>query len=80
VRATNDGISAVSDEKGRLLAQAAQFQPEALAARARQFRGITPYARWGDWPMVALSLALSLALCAASLAAGRNARGKSPAQ
>ncbi|MDD9824742.1 MAG: apolipoprotein N-acyltransferase [Gammaproteobacteria bacterium] len=70
VRATNDGISAVIDEKGRLLAQAAQFQPQTLTARALQFRGITPYARWGDWPMVALSLAL----CAASLAAGRNAR------
>ena len=60
VRATNTGISAVVDSRGRVLSRSPQFRPAVLTATVPLYRGATPYSRWGDLPAVLLS-ALALA-------------------
>ena len=58
-RATNTGVSAFLDERGRIQARGAQFQAEVIRGEVRPVRGLTPYARFGDWPVVGLVLVLS---------------------
>lgn len=59
-RAANTGISALIDEKGRIIGKTAQFKPDAVAARLSLFTGRTPYMVVGDWPVAAASLLLLL--------------------
>lgn len=66
VRATSNGITAVLGPDGRVVARAPQFQPAVLSGRIQPLGGLTPYARHGDWPV----LALALVLCAAALGSG----------
>jgi apolipoprotein N-acyltransferase len=63
LRATNTGITAVIDERGRVRARLPQFVEGALHGTAQGFSGATPYVRWGNVPVVALC-ALALALAA----------------
>lgn len=58
VRSTNNGISAFIDARGRLLERGPQFQPSALTRDVQPRRGATPYVKWGNLPVVALSLLL----------------------
>jgi apolipoprotein N-acyltransferase len=58
VRATNNGISAFIGPDGSLLQTVPQFQYATLTMEVVPMRGLTPYARWGNWPVIALSLAL----------------------
>ena len=51
LRATNTGISAVIDDKGRLVAKTEQFVPQALAAEFSLLHGLTPFARFGTIPI-----------------------------
>ena len=51
LRATNTGITAIIDERGRVVARAAQFQPRALTGRFAARGGATPYVRMGDVPL-----------------------------
>ena len=64
IRAANDGISAIVGPHGEVRQQAAQFQPAVLRGTVEPRRGLTPYARVGNWPV------LLLALAAVALAAG----------
>jgi apolipoprotein N-acyltransferase len=48
LRATNTGISAVIDQKGRVVSQAPQFEINILHAQAQPYIGTTPYARLGN--------------------------------
>jgi apolipoprotein N-acyltransferase len=57
-RATNTGVSAILDERGRIRARGAQFQAEVIRGEVRPLRGLTPYARFGDWPAVAMMIGL----------------------
>ncbi len=52
VRATNNGITAVVDERGRITARLPQFEPGVLRATVIPQQGITPYTRLGDWPLL----------------------------
>ncbi len=61
LRATNTGISAVIDVKGKIMTQAPQFKIFALPASAQPYQGITPYVRFGNGLIVTLLL-LSLLL------------------
>jgi apolipoprotein N-acyltransferase len=54
--ATNTGITAAIDRDGRVLARLPQFEEGRLEAVAQGYSGMTPYARFFDWPVVALSL------------------------
>ena len=48
LRATNNGITALIDERGRVVAQAPQFEPVVLRGEAQTREGSTPYALMGE--------------------------------
>jgi len=58
LRATNTGISAVIDPSGQVVARLPAFQPAVLESTVQGFRGSTPYARWGNYPVVLAALCL----------------------
>ena len=57
VRAANDGISAVVGPQGEVVARAAEFRPVVLVSKITPERGLTPYARVGNWLIVILAAA-----------------------
>ena len=60
LRATNNGISALIDERGRVLARTPQFQEATLLGELEIFDGPTPYARWGSLPILLLCSFITL--------------------
>lgn len=54
LRATNTGVTAIIDEKGRVKSALPQFSQATLAGLAQGFQGLTPYARWGDFMVLGL--------------------------
>ncbi|MDR2220784.1 MAG: apolipoprotein N-acyltransferase [Methylobacillus sp.] len=54
LRATNTGATAIIAPNGEVLAQAPHFTTTALTGQAQGYTGATPYARWGNWPIVGL--------------------------
>lgn len=54
LRATNTGLTAVVDERGRLQALAPQFEVYALHDTVQPMQGMTPYARLGNAVVVAV--------------------------
>jgi apolipoprotein N-acyltransferase len=52
VRATNTGISVVIGPAGEVVARSPQFETHVLNRSIQPLRGLTPYARIGDWPSV----------------------------
>lgn len=58
VRATNNGISAFIGPRGELLQTVPQFRYASLTMEVVPMQGATPYARAGNWPVIALSLTL----------------------
>jgi apolipoprotein N-acyltransferase len=62
VRATNTGISALIDWRGRLSREAPQFQSVVIEGEVQPRTGATPYVRVGDLPLLlAALLALGVA-------------------
>lgn len=57
LRATNTGISAIIDHRGRVLKRSAQFSPEALSGEFEIREGTTPFTRLGSWPVLLFSIA-----------------------
>lgn len=68
VRATNTGISAIIDERGRVIATVPAFVRGGVTAEVQPRQGATPYVILHNW--LALGLALTL------VAAGRLLRGR----
>lgn len=63
LRDTNTGITIVTEIDGSIIAQIPQFEAGVLRAEVRPAHGVTPYLRFGSWPMYALAaLLLGLAL------------------
>ena len=58
LRATNTGISAIIDEKGRIAGKTRQFEPDAVATKVPLFTGSTLYVLTGDILVVTLCLVL----------------------
>lgn len=52
LRATNTGMTAIVDHLGRIRSIAPTFEPTVLSGQVEVMAGITPYARYGDWPAV----------------------------
>ena len=64
--ATNTGITAAIDRDGQVLARLPQYTEGRLEIAAQGYSGITPFMRFGDWPIICASV---VALAAAVLAA-----------
>ena len=62
LRAASSGVTAIIDAKGSVQAIVPQFEQVILEGEVQPRKGVTPYARFGEWPFVMLS-ALVLALC-----------------
>lgn len=60
LRATNDGISAIIDERGQVLQRTEQFKADILQGELLLFDGRTPFARWGSLPLLLLAAGLLL--------------------
>ncbi len=61
LRATNSGVTAIIDERGRLMQALPAFTEGVLLGHVQGFQGSTPYTRLGDW-IVFVALALALAV------------------
>ncbi len=61
IRGTNDGISALVDEKGHVVNQIAQYQAGVLEGELPVMTGDTPFMRFGSWPVLAFCLLLLVA-------------------
>ncbi len=57
LRATNDGITAIVDHRGRVRGALPRFEPGVLTGEFRTMSGNTPYGRHGDGWLVALCFA-----------------------
>ena len=68
LRATNTGMTAVIDVRGRIADQLPPFTEGALIARVQGYSGATPYVQAGNWPIIVLCL---LALAPALLRRAR---------
>ncbi|QUN05039.1 apolipoprotein N-acyltransferase [Shewanella yunxiaonensis] len=62
LRDTNNGVTAVVDEHGAITARLPQFQEGVLTADVPLVKGVTPFYKFGQWPVLILSLLLLL-LC-----------------
>jgi apolipoprotein N-acyltransferase len=51
-RATNNGITALVDHRGVIVAQAPQFEATTLSGTVQLMSGRTPWSRWGNWPLL----------------------------
>ncbi|MDQ5904368.1 MAG: apolipoprotein N-acyltransferase [Pseudomonadota bacterium] len=60
LRATNTGMTAVVSPDGLVQAVLPPFTRDALVAEVQGYSGSTPYVRWGNWPVLALSVFLLL--------------------
>lgn len=56
LRSTNTGMTALVMPDGHVEAVLPVFEAGALPVSVRGYAGLTPYARWGNWPVVALAV------------------------
>lgn len=50
IRATSNGVTAIIDAHGNIVAQAPQFETTALVGEFYAMEGLTPFTRTGSWP------------------------------
>jgi len=60
LRATNTGMTAIIDQRGEVVKQAPEFARAEVNGDVQGYAGATPFVRWGNWPIIALSLLLAL--------------------
>lgn len=58
IRATNNGVSAIIDEKGKIQQKTEQFVLATLQGNLKTMKGQTPFSRWGSWPIFILCAAI----------------------
>ncbi|NVD07260.1 apolipoprotein N-acyltransferase [Vibrio sp. JPW-9-11-11] len=51
IRSTNNGVTAITDHLGNIIAQVPQFETHVLRAEVTSTQGHTPYYTWGSWPL-----------------------------
>lgn len=56
IRATNNGVSAIVNDRGEILARSEQFVQQTLSAEVELRQGATPFMRWGSEPLLFLCL------------------------
>lgn len=57
LRATNNGVTAVVDSAGNIRKKLPQFKADVLTDTVSLVTGTTPFKRWGEWPILIISLA-----------------------
>jgi apolipoprotein N-acyltransferase len=62
LRATNTGMTAIVSPTGEIIRLAPKFQETALTGTIMPMGGMTPYARWGDKPVIGGMVVLLLGL------------------
>jgi len=62
LRATNTGVTAIIDPRGKVVARLPQFTEGILEGEVRGYVGASPYVRFGNYPIVLACLALIAAL------------------
>ena len=62
LRATNTGVTAVIDHRGRSIAQAPQFEAVVLRANVQPMQGATPYVRFGNAALIAPLLLMMIVI------------------
>ena len=72
LRATNTGVTAIIDERGRIREQAPEFVSISVQGLAQGYSGSTPFIFWGNWAF----LTIAGAMIAISLVKGRRERGE----
>jgi len=72
LRSTNTGITAVIDDRGRIVARGEQFQAVVVSAAAQPRRGATPWVRFGNWPVLAVCALLLAGAAVVSLRPSAN--------
>jgi apolipoprotein N-acyltransferase len=77
LRATNTGVTAVVDPRGRVAQALPQFEAAVLKHTVQGYTGATPYVRWGNWFVViaAVGAVVSQLPAAARFVRRRAARG-----
>ena len=60
LRATNTGMTAIIDQRGKVRAAAPEFARAVVNGDVQGYAGTTPFVRWGNLPIIALSLVLAL--------------------
>jgi apolipoprotein N-acyltransferase len=78
IRVANDGITALIDQRGAVIARIPQFKPGILRGTVVPYAGMTPYARTGNWPVVTLSVILFVLSLWAAGASSNPARNVKP--
>ncbi|MFT3929641.1 MAG: apolipoprotein N-acyltransferase [Spongiibacteraceae bacterium] len=52
VRATSNGVTVLIDSKGHITARIPQFERAVLTGTVQGYEGVTPFARFGSWPIL----------------------------
>ncbi|MGE0622383.1 MAG: apolipoprotein N-acyltransferase [Pseudomonadales bacterium] len=73
LRATNNGVTAIVDDRGEVRGRLPQFEAGVLSGTYREMRGHTPFNRFGPWPLYALLLVV-----VAVLTYRKTGRGRGP--
>ena len=58
LRATNTGVTAAIDHRGRVQARLAGHREGVLDVMVQGTTGLTPYVRAGEWPAIGLAVTL----------------------
>ncbi len=74
-RATNTGITAIVDDRGKIIVRGAPFQAEVVKGKVQPLSGATPYVLWGDnFTVLLLAGLLALALGLRRRESAQNSR------
>ena len=58
LRATNTGVTAIINHEGQILAEFPSFKQGVLSGQVQPHSGLTPFVKWGNMPILLLSLGL----------------------
>ncbi len=58
IRSTNNGVSGIIDDRGRITVISKQFELQTLSGEVYAMTGLTPFLKWGSAPWVIMSLLL----------------------
>jgi apolipoprotein N-acyltransferase len=74
LRATNTGMTAVIDPKGKIIAKAPAFTTHILTAQVRGYAGATPFVRFGNAPAIIVCVLMLLGAIGMTARRGRALR------